>query len=72
MQSINDFRNEHGSGWPHLYDSSGGLMSKHDFRNYPSFMLVKDGYIVWDHSGQLSYDELAAVLEQHGVHSKYG
>jgi len=72
MQSINDFRNSHGSGWPHLYDSSGGLMSKHDFRNYPSFMLVKDGYIVWDHSGQLSYDELAAVLEQHGVHSKYG
>ena len=47
-------------------------MGKEGLRHYPSFMLVKDGYIVWDHSGQLSYDELAAVLEQHGVHSKFG
>ena len=47
-------------------------MGKEGLRHYPSFMLVKDGYIVWDHGGQLSEKELAAVLEQHGVHSKFG
>ena len=71
MQDIYDFRDTHGSGWPHLYDINGDLMGDQGFSSYPSFILVKDGYIVWKQSGRLSYDELAAVLEQHGVHSKF-
>jgi thiol-disulfide isomerase/thioredoxin len=71
MQDIYDFREAHGSGWPHLYNINGELMGDQGFSNYPSFILVKDGYIVWKQSGRLSYNELAAVLEQHGVHSKF-
>ena len=65
MQDLYDFRSMHGSGWPHLYDTYGELMSDYGFSNYPSFVLVKDGDIVWKHSGRLSYNELAAVLDQH-------
>ena len=72
MQDIYDFRDAHGSGWPHLYDINGDLMGDYGFSSYPSFVLVKDGYIVWSQSGRLSYDELAAVREKHSVHSKFG
>ena len=65
MQDIYDFRDAHSSGWPHLYDASGELMGDYDVRRYPSFVLVKDGYIVWEHSGQLSEDELGAVLDRY-------
>lgn len=65
LADLRDFKSEHQAYWPHLYDSTGELMSDYGFGSYPSFALVVDGRIVWNHSGELSYDELATVLDQY-------
>ncbi len=65
LADLRDFKSEHQAYWPHLYDSSGELMSDYGFSSYPSFALVVDGQIVWSGSGVISYDGLAAVLDDY-------
>jgi len=62
---LRNFKADHETYWPHLYDASGELMSDYEFSSYPSFALVVDGLIVWDHSGEIPYDDLAKVLDQY-------
>ena len=65
LADLHDFKSEHQTYWPHLYDSTGELMSDYGFSSYPSFALVVDGLVVWSGSGEISYDILAGVLDQY-------
>ncbi len=65
LADLRDFKSEHQVYWPHLYDSTGELMSDYGFSSYPSFALVVDGQVVWSGSGEISYDSLAGVLDQY-------
>jgi hypothetical protein len=40
-------------------------MRDYGFTSYPSMVLIKDGEIVYTHSGQLSYDELSKEIEKY-------
>ena len=63
--SISDFKTDYGSQWPHLYDTSGELMRDHGFSSYPSMVLIKNGKIVYSHSGKITESELSAQIEKH-------
>ena len=63
--SIESFKFEYGVYWPHLYDSDGELMRDYGFTSFPSTVLIKDGKIVYTHSGQLSSDELSEQIEKY-------
>jgi hypothetical protein len=40
-------------------------MRDYGFSSYPSMVLIKDGEIVFSHSGQISYDDLAKEIEKY-------
>tara|TARA_B100000959_G_scaffold6546_1_gene6677 strand:+ start:1362 stop:1985 length:624 start_codon:yes stop_codon:yes gene_type:complete len=63
--SISNFKTDYGSQWPHLYDTSGELMRDYGFSSYPSMVLIKNGEIVYSHSGKISESELSAQIEKH-------
>jgi len=63
---IASFKFEYSLYWPHLYDTSGELMRDYGFISYPSMVLIKDGEIVYSHSGQLSSDGLSEQINKHG------
>jgi len=65
---IASFKFQYTLEWPHLYDTNGELMRDYGFSSYPSMALIKDGEMVYTHSGKLSYDELS---EQINKHSEY-
>jgi len=48
-----------------LYDANGELMRDYGFNSYPSMVLIKDGEIVYSHSGKLTYDQLSAQIEKY-------
>ena len=62
---IKNFKFQYSLFWPHLYDTNGELMRDYGFQSYPSMALIKDGEIVYTHSGQLSYDELSEEIEKY-------
>tara|TARA_B100001250_G_scaffold412607_1_gene444299 strand:+ start:668 stop:1291 length:624 start_codon:yes stop_codon:yes gene_type:complete len=62
--SISNFKTEYGSQWPHLYDTSGELMREYGFSSYPSMVLIKDGVIVYSHSGKMTESQLSAQIEK--------
>ena len=51
--------------FPHLYDPSGDLMRDYGFSSYPSMAFIKNGEIVYSHSGILSESQLNAQIEKH-------
>ena len=62
---IASFKFEYGLEFPHLYDPSAGLMRDYGFQSYPSMVLIKDGEIVYSHSGKLSAEALSAEIDKH-------
>tara|TARA_B100000686_G_C16686829_1_gene915284 strand:- start:206 stop:808 length:603 start_codon:yes stop_codon:yes gene_type:complete len=62
---IQQFKFQYTLNWPHLYDTNGELMRDYGFNSYPSMVLIKNGEIVYEHSGQVSYDELSKEIEKH-------
>ena len=62
---IASFKFKYTLEWPHLYDNSGELMRDYGFNSYPSIALVKDGEIVYSHSGGLTYEELSKEIEKY-------
>ena len=62
---LQQFKFQYTLNWPHLYDTSGELMRDYGFNSYPSMVLIKDGEIVYSHSGKLTYDQLSAQIEKH-------
>ena len=62
---IASFKFKYTLEWPHLYDNSGELMRDYGFNSYPSMALVKDGEIVYSHSGGLTYEELSKEIEKY-------
>jgi len=62
---IASFKLEYGLDFPHLYDTSGDLMHDYGFQSYPSMVLIKDGEIVYSHSGKLSAELLSAEIDKH-------
>ena len=68
QDTINDIKNfkfKYTLEWPHLYDTNGELMRDYGFSSYPSMALIKDGEMVYTHSGELSYDELSKEIEKY-------
>ena len=63
--SISEFKTDYGSQWPHLYDTSGDLMREYGFSSYPSMVLIKNGEIVYSHSGKMTESQLSAQIEKH-------
>ena len=63
--SIAEFKTDYGSQWPHLYDTSGDLMREYGFSSYPSMVLIKNGEIVYSHSGKMTESQLSAQIEKH-------
>jgi thiol-disulfide isomerase/thioredoxin len=62
---IKNFKFTYTVEWPHLYDTNGELMRDYGFSSYPSMALIKDGEMVYSHSGELSYDELSKEIEKY-------
>ena len=62
---IASFKFEYTLNWPHLYDSSGDLMREYGFSSYPSMILIKNGEIVYSHSGQLTSEALSAEIDKY-------
>ena len=62
---LQQFKFQYTLNWPHLYDTNGELMRDYGFNSYPSMVLIKDGEIVYSHSGKLTYDQLSAQIEKH-------
>jgi len=62
---IKEFKKSNFLYWPHLYDSDGELMRDYGFKSFPSMVLIKNGEIVYSHSGQLSADELSEQIEKY-------
>ena len=62
---ISSFKSKHSSQWPHLYDPSGELMRDYGFSTYPSMILIKEGKIVYSHSGELTAEALSAHIDEH-------
>ena len=63
--SIANFKVEYNMQFPHLYDPSGDLMRDYGFSSYPSLAFIKNGEIVYSHSGILSESRLAAEIEKY-------
>ena len=63
--NIANFKTEYGSQWPHLFDSSGELMRDYGFSSYPSMVLVKNGEIVYSHSGKMTEAQLSAQIDKY-------
>ncbi len=40
-------------------------MRDYGFNSYPSMVLIKDGEIVYSHSGKLTYDQLSDEIEKY-------
>ena len=62
---IASFKFKYTLTWPHLYDNNGELMRDYGFSSYPSMALIKDGEIVFSHSGQISYEDLSKEIEKY-------
>ena len=62
---ISNFKTEYGSQWPHLFDSSGGLMRDYGFSSYPSMVLIKNGEIVYSHSGKMTEAQLSSQIDKY-------
>jgi len=62
---LQQFKFQYTLNWPHLYDTNGELMRDYGFNSYPSMVLIKDGEIVYTHSGKLTYDELSKEIEKY-------
>ena len=62
---ISSFKFKYTLEWPHLYDDTGELMRDYGFTSYPSMVLIKNGEIIYSHSGQLTYDQLSSELDKH-------
>ena len=62
---LQQFKFQYTLNWPHLYDANGELMRDYGFNSYPSMVLIKDGEIVYSHSGKLTYDQLSAQIEKY-------
>tara|TARA_B100000902_G_scaffold106923_1_gene108746 strand:+ start:3861 stop:4460 length:600 start_codon:yes stop_codon:yes gene_type:complete len=63
--SISNFKSNYNMQFPHLYDPSGDLMRDYGFSSYPSMAFIKDGEIVYSHSGKMSESELSAQIEKY-------
>ena len=63
--SISNFKSNYNMQFPHLYDPSGDLMRDYGFSSYPSMAFIKDGEIVYSHSGKLSESQLSAQIEKY-------
>ncbi|NIK74452.1 thioredoxin 1 [Thermonema lapsum] len=46
-------------------DKNPHLAAKYQVRGVPTFMLFKNGQLLWRHSGMLSAGQLLQVLKQH-------
>ena len=62
---ISNFKFTYTLEWPHLYDKDAELMRDYGFSSYPSMVLIKNGDIIYSHSGQLTYDQLSSELDKH-------
>jgi len=62
---IANFKTEYASQWPHLFDSSGELMRDYGFSSYPSMVLIKNGEIVYSHSGKMTESQLSAQIDKY-------
>jgi thiol-disulfide isomerase/thioredoxin len=63
--SISNFKTNYNSQMPHLYDPSGDLMRAYGFSSYPSMAFIKDGEIVYSHSGKMTESQLSAQIEKY-------
>ena len=63
--SISYFKTNYNSQFPHLYDPSGDLMRDYGFSSYPSMSFIKNGEIVYSHSGKMSESQLSAQIEKY-------
>lgn len=63
--SISNFKTNYNSQFPHLYDPSGDLMRDYGFSSYPSMSFIKNGEIVYSHSGKMSESQLSAQIEKY-------
>jgi len=63
--SISNFKVNYNMQFPHLYDPSGDLMRDYGFSSYPSIAFIKDGQIVYSHSGKLTESQLSAQIENY-------
>ena len=62
---LQQFKFQYTLNWPHLYDANGELMRDYGFNSYPSMVLIKDGEIVYSHSGKLTYNQLSVQIEKY-------
>jgi len=65
QDDIADFKSEYELEYPHLYDDSGNIKSEYGFTGYPSMVIIKDGDIVFEHAGSMTYNQLSTELEKH-------
>ena len=63
--TIAKFKVDYNMLFPHLYDPSGDLMRDYGFSSYPSMAFIKNGEIVFSHSGILSESRLNAEIEKY-------
>lgn len=63
--SISNFKVNYNMQFPHLYDPSGDLMRDYGFSSYPSIAFIKDGQIVYSHSGKLTESQLSAQIDNY-------
>ena len=63
--SISQFKVDYGMNFPHLYDTSGELMRDYGFSSYPSVAFIKDGEIVYSHSGKMTESQFSAQIDKY-------
>ena len=63
--SISNFKLDYNMQFPHLYDPSGELMRDYGFSSYPSLAFIKNGEIVYSHSGKMTESQLSVQIDKY-------
>tara|TARA_B100001113_G_scaffold238238_1_gene195851 strand:+ start:5891 stop:6490 length:600 start_codon:yes stop_codon:yes gene_type:complete len=63
--NVANFKLDYSMQFPHLYDPSGELMRDYGFSSYPSLAFIKDGEIVYSHSGKMTESQLTAQIDKY-------
>ena len=65
VETLLQFKDDHGSDWPHLFDPSHKLMRDFGAGSYPTLYIIKEGQIVETLVGSKSYDHISNLIEKH-------
>ncbi|MEM3831991.1 MAG: TlpA disulfide reductase family protein [Thermoprotei archaeon] len=66
LDTLRTYKSEYNITWTILWDNGGVLAKKVNLQAYPTFMILsKNGEVLWSKVGEISADDLKAVISSH-------